>query len=61
MTEVYQLWCEYDIGQEGIVFKSPAHAIEWANVHTEKCGLEDYDTLRKEMLIGVEPLEVIGD
>lgn len=29
MTTVYEIWCEWDIGQEDIVFSSKENARQW--------------------------------
>ena len=60
MSEVYKVWCEWDIGLGDVVFSkwsvAEAHAIE----ALESCGIEEsYTELEDSGMIGVESLEVI--
>lgn len=58
---MYTVWCEWDIGIEGLVFTTKEVAIRHANINLEACGIdEDYDELRGQGLIGLNVVEVIS-
>jgi hypothetical protein len=63
-----QLWCEWDIGQEGLVFRNEEAAMRW--IRSNECLKEDasedgvdFETylqrLYDDCLIGLVDLEVI--
>jgi len=63
-----QLWCEWDIGQEGLVFRNDDAAMRWIrnSSHLREDAAEeglDYETylqgLYDEGLIGLIDLEII--
>lgn len=63
-----QLWCEWDIGQDGLVFRNDDAAMRWIrnNPNLHEDALEegvDFETylqgLYDEGLIGLVDLEVI--
>lgn len=57
---MYTIWCEWDIGVEGLVFATKEVAIKHANINLEACGIEeDYDDLRGQGLIGLDSVEII--
>lgn len=67
MDFVYQVWCEWDVGQEGVVFDTPETAKKWIseNVHlVEMAGYEGVEGFTPldfmgEGLVGIESLVVI--
>lgn len=63
-----QLWCEWDIGQDGLVFRDEAAAMRW--IRRNHCLIEDAEEegvdfeayihgLYDEGLLGLMDLEVI--
>lgn len=43
MNGVYQVWCEWDVGQEGIAFETEEKALEWCHQDENlKELVEDY-------------------
>jgi hypothetical protein len=63
-----QLWCEWDIGQEGLVFRNDEAAMRWIRNNSllrEDAAEEglDYEAylqgLYDEGLIGLDDLEII--
>lgn len=68
MNKLVNVWCEWDIGQHGLVFKD-AHAAErWLKNNTylremaegeEKPFEEFYQEIVDECLIGIDDLEII--
>ena len=61
-NHVFKVWCEWDIGMDDVVFPSREAAWEYVD------QIWDYDNVqmtvkecKDECLIGLEPLEVIGE
>ena len=68
MKELVSIWCEWDIGQHGLVFKDAHVAERWLknNMHLremaegeEKSFEEFYQEIVDECLIGIHNLEII--
>lgn len=60
IKKVYEVWCEWDIGQEYVVFGSTASAWKWAEEAIENGGFEEsIGELADEGLIGVTDKEYI--
>lgn len=60
MNIVYRVWCEYDIGQEDVIFASEQVAVDWCKIACEECGL-DYSELRESGLIDTEELQFVSN
>lgn len=60
MTEVYKVWCEWEIGVEDVVYSSYEVAKKNA-VECLKCSdiEESFDDLEKQRCIGIELVQVI--
>lgn len=60
MTEVYKVWCEWDIGVEGLVYSSYEVAEKNA-IHRLKLYdiAEPFDELENEGYIGIDVVEII--
>ena len=57
---VYQIWCEWDIGLEDVVFRTEESA--WANAKQAlvDCKIDDdFDDLKADGYIGLERLKVL--
>ena len=65
MTEVWQVWCEWDIDQERLVFSSKEGAEKWARQAVLECNVlyadidDSYEDFLKDGLIGLTKLKVI--
>lgn len=65
MDSVYKLWCEWDVGQDGVVFASTHAAKQWVefNDHllemVENGDIESIDDLYDAGLVSISPLELI--
>lgn len=55
---MYKLRCEWDYGQDNVVFISEDKAIEWFNNQDLEPG-ETYETLYADGLVGIEEYKVI--
>lgn len=60
MNKVFSFWCEYDVGQEYILFSTREIAEREARSMVEDQGL-DYDDLCEDGLIGIEEKRVINE
>lgn len=62
MTEtLYRVWCEWDIGQEYLVFKTEDAAWDWAIQALIDTGIDDeISDLLENGLVGLQDLEVRG-
>lgn len=62
---MFQLWCEWDFGQENYIFASKQAAYNWLkNSQAFKDMLEDdetFESLLAENLIGVKEVKVIQE
>lgn len=57
---MYTVWCEWDIGIEGLVFATREVAIRHAKINLEACGVDEtFDELYDEGLIGLDDAEII--
>jgi hypothetical protein len=55
-----KLYCEWDIGHEGVVFTSKEKAREWARKHLAYAGVEEtLEECEDYGLIGYETVEVV--
>ncbi len=64
MNQVIQIWCEWDIGQQYVVFTNEETAVEWAEAQLVKMYEDDEDdysweALEADGLIGFNFLKVI--
>lgn len=60
IKEVHKVWCEWDIGQEYVVFLTLDKAIEWALESLDKSDIDDnFEDLLDQGLIGFDTLIVI--
>lgn len=57
---VYRIWCEYDIGQEDVLFESRSGAIAFAKKALEAHGF-DYDEILSDGLVGYDSVKVKKD
>ena len=55
---MYQVWCEYDIGLENVVFERRAFALETAMKAAASQGFEDFEFLENSGLLTIKELEV---
>lgn len=66
---MFSIWCEWDIGQEGVVFKSKEEANKWllGNYSLPECfedglsGQEGIDNLIDAGLLSIEKQNVYGE
>ncbi|QHJ79338.1 MAG: hypothetical protein [Bacteriophage sp.] len=62
MKTVIRIWCEWDIGNENIVFSDFDIARQWADQAIKDSGLEEsMEELEQHGLIGFEQLKLIED
>jgi hypothetical protein len=63
MKEVVRVWCEYDVGQDEVVFASHDAATQWINTNPyltkENIG-EDTESLMKNGLLGISSIPVFA-
>jgi hypothetical protein len=61
MKYVYRAWCEWDCGQDYIIFDTEALANEWLSVAAMKGTDADstYSGLLEDGLVGVDELEFL--
>lgn len=58
---MYKLWCEFDFGQEDVIFTSPKAAWKWLRAEIEANDMEDsISELQENGLAGIKELEVIS-
>lgn len=60
--KLYKLWCEWDIGQDGLVFASYDDAMEWAREAGADL-VEEGDTFEDiwEAYMSVDELTLVGE
>jgi len=56
---VYQVWCEYDIGQEFKVFEDKELAEDWAEEALNAQSLDGFKLLEAEGLAGIENVTLV--
>lgn len=60
LTSFIKVNCEWDIGQEGVLFTNTASAREWVEQAIIDCGIEDgIEDLESEGLVNYEIWEVV--
>jgi photosystem II stability/assembly factor-like uncharacterized protein len=61
MNSVIRLWCEWDVGQESVVFATEDAARSWAKEALVSAGIDDpIDELEDEALISYSTMEVVA-
>ncbi len=59
MKSYITVWCEWDIGQSDVIFKSKEDAMSWVMDRTVAYGIdESWDELRQEGLVGFDDVSV---
>jgi len=59
MKSYVTIWCEWDIGQSDVIFKTKEDAIAWVMDRTVAYGIdESWDELRQEGLVGFDDVYV---
>lgn len=61
MNKVFQAWCEWDLGQEGIVFEDSGLAVQFLDeaIKDSNLDFEGFDDCYEEGLCGIDTLELI--
>lgn len=60
MTQMIEVWCEWDINQDYYIFKDAASARAWAVESLQDNGIEEsFDELLREGLIGFKNRSVV--
>lgn len=61
MSTLVKINCEWDIGQDSILFTSIANAKEWVQQALVDCGIDySVDELKEDGLLCFEDVEVIS-
>jgi hypothetical protein len=62
MSYVYEVWCEWDIGQDYQVFDCKELAVAWAREALKNQGINaSYESIYKEGLIGTSTRKRYND
>ena len=62
MKTVIRIWCEWDIGNENIVFSDFDIARQWADQAIKDAGLEEsMEELEQDGLIGFKQVQLIEE
>lgn len=60
LKTVFKVWCEYELGQDDIVFSSEEKAYEWLEERLPYYGLEEsVDELLEENNCGIDEVDFI--
>lgn len=60
LEEMVMVWCEWDIGQDSLVFSNPALAYEWAEEALKDGGFEEsFQDMLDLGLVGLNYLKVV--
>lgn len=59
---IYSIWCEYDIGQEWVLFRTKESAKKYINENSQDCpeGYRSYKLLKRSGLLTIEEKTLIG-
>lgn len=58
MTKVYEVWCEWDIGQENVVFSTGEKAWEFIEKRCDQYNLGIPKELSEDGWIGIDAVDV---
>lgn len=61
MAKVYEVWCEWDVGQEDVVFSTSEKAWEWFEKRAFQFNLGVPQELSEEGLVGINGKEIDPD
>lgn len=60
LKTVFKVWCEYELGQDDVVFSSEEKAYEWLEERLPYYGLEEsVDELLEEDNCGIDEVDFI--
>jgi len=60
MNNLVYIWCEWDVGQEGVVFEDEDTAIEWLREYLPYSGIEEtVEELLAQGLVGFKSAMII--
>ncbi len=55
-----KIWCEWEVGQDEVIFKTAAMGIRWLDLRLKECGInETVNDLMDQGLCGFEPIQLV--